>query len=243
MEKNHYMSCVFGLSDYAVRFLVRLLIKNRPGKSGGDRFGAITMKTFSRASRFSIAVFFASNLSFASQEETNLESEAIGGNQVEVETNNSPDRRTQDSDRPIEEIQVLGSRTLYSIRMEIVDEENKIFSMFNELNSDDDFDILCDNIAPTGSHIRQRVCEPRFVTETRARMAQDFMLGMGALNESSDLGVETKLQQDELEKEHLRIAAEYPEYLEMLRKLMNLRTTLESRKDDQWSRGRELFGN
>ena len=77
------MSCVFELSDYAVRFLVRLLIKNRLGKSGGDRFGAITMKTFSRASRFSIAVFFASNLSFASQEETNLESEAIGGNQVE----------------------------------------------------------------------------------------------------------------------------------------------------------------
>ena len=201
------------------------------------------MKTFSRASRFSIAVFFASNLSFASQEETNLESGAIGGNQVEVETNNSPDSRTQDSDRPIEEIQVLGSRTLYSIRMEIVDEENKIFSMFNELNSDDDFDILCDNIAPTGSHIRQRVCEPRFVTETRARMAQDFMLGIGALNESSDLGVETKLQQDELEKEHLRIAAEYPEYLEMLTKLMNLRATLETRKDDQWSRWRELFGN
>ena len=237
------MSCVFELSDYAVRLLVRLLIINRLGKSGEDRFGATTMKTFSRASRFTIAVFFASNLSFASQEETNLESEAIGGNQVEVETNNSPDTRTQDSDRPIEEIQVLGSRTLYSIRMEIVDEENKIFSMFNELNSDDDFDILCDNIAPTGSHIRQRVCEPRFVTETRARMAQDFMLGIGALNESSDLGVETKLQQDELEKEHLRIAAEYPEYLEMLTKLMNLRATLETRKDDQWSRWRELFGN
>ena len=203
------------------------------------------METFSRASRFSIAVFFASNLLFANQEETNLESESetISGNQVEAETNNSPDGRTPDSDRPIEEIQVLGSRTLYSIRMEIVDEENKIFSMFNELNSDDDFDILCDNIAPTGSHIRQRVCEPRFVTETRARMAQDFMLGIHALNESSDLGVETKLQQDELEKEHLRIAAEYPEYLEMLTKLMTLRTTLETRKDDQWSRWRELFGN
>ena len=87
------MSCVFELSDYAVRFLVRLLIKNRLGKSGGDRFGATTMKTFSRASRFTIAVFFASNLSFASQEETNLESEpeTISGNQVEVETNNSPD--------------------------------------------------------------------------------------------------------------------------------------------------------
>ena len=239
------MSCVFQLSDYAVRLLVTLLIINRLGKSGEDRFGATTMKTFSRASRFTIAVFFASNLLFASQEKTNLESEqeTISGNQVQVETNNSPDGGTPDSDRPIEEIQVLGSRTLYSIRMEIVDEENKIFSMFNELNSDDDFDILCDKIAPTGSHIRQRVCEPRFVTETRARMAQDFMLGIGALNESSDLGVETKLQQDEMEKEHLKIAAEYPEYLEMLTKLMNLRATLETRKDDQWSRWRELFGN
>ena len=239
------MGCVFQLSDYAVRFLVRLLIKNRLVKRDGDRFGANTMKTFSRATRFTTAVIFAINLSFASQEETDLESEpeTIGGNQIEVETNNSKDSRTQDSDRPIEEIQVLGSRTLYSIRMEIVDEENKIFSMFNELNSDDDFDILCDNITPTGSHIRQRVCEPRFVTETRARMAQDFMLGIGALNESSDLGVETKLQQDELEKEHLRIAAEYPEYLEMLTKLMNLRATLETRKDDRWSRWRELFGN
>ena len=96
------------------------------------------MKNFSRASRFTIAVFFASNLLFASQEKTNLESkpETISGNQVQVETNNSPDGGTPDSDRPIEEIQVLGSRTLYSIRMEIVDEENKIFSMFNELNSD-----------------------------------------------------------------------------------------------------------
>ena len=219
--------------------------KNRLGKSGEDRFGATTMKIFSRTIQFTIAVVFTSNLSFAGQEETNSESdpETTENNQLEIRTNNSSDSSTRNSDRPIEEIQILGSRTLYSIRMEIVDEENKIFSMFNELNSDNDFDILCDNIVPTGSHIRQRVCEPRFVTETRARMAQDFMLGIGLLNESSDLGVETSLQQDELEKEHLRIAAEHPEYREMLTKLMNLRATLESRRDDQWSRWRELFSN
>ncbi|MFL2873600.1 MAG: hypothetical protein ACJZ8M_09750 [Pseudohongiellaceae bacterium] len=97
----------------------------------------------------------------------------------------------QASDRPIEEIQVLGTRTLYSIRMEIVDEENKIFSMFNELNSDDRFDILCDKIAPTGSHIQQRVCEPRFVTETRAQMTQDYVRGIGMLVESSAVMAET----------------------------------------------------
>ena len=72
--------------------------------------------------------------------------------------------------------------------MEILDEENKIFSMFNELNSDDDFDILCDNIAPTGvildSAFVSQVCD-----RDAARTAQDFVLGIGALNESSDLGV------------------------------------------------------
>ena len=205
------------------------------------------MKIPSRIIYLTFSFLLIPDFSVANQDQENLDTdrEFINEESSEEETSDtdSANSNLADSDRPIEEIQVLGSRTLYSIRMEIVDEENKIFSMFNELNSDDDFDILCDSIAPTGSHIRERVCEPRFVTETRARMAQDFMLGIGLLNESSDLEIETRPQQDKLEQEHLRIAAEYPEYLEMLTKLMNLRATLQARRDDQWSRWRELFGN
>ena len=205
------------------------------------------MKKSSRIIYLIFSFLLIPDFSLANQDQEYLETdrELTNEEQSEEETSDtdSASSSPRESDRPIEEIQVLGSRTLYSIRMEIVDEENKIFSMFNELNSDDDFDILCDNIAPTGSHIRERVCEPRFVTETRARMAQDFMLGIGLLNESSDLEIETRPQQDKLEQEHLRIAAEYPEYLEMLTKLMNLRATLQARRDDQWSRWRELFGN
>ena len=205
------------------------------------------MKISSRIISLIFSFLLIPDFSLANQDQEiqGADREVIGEEQSAEETSDTDlaSGNPRDSDRPIEEIQVLGSRTLYSIRMEIVDEENKIFSMFNELNSDDDFDILCDNIAPTGSHIRERVCEPRFVTETRARMAQDFMLGIGLLNESSDLEIETRPQQDKLEQEHLRIAAEYPEYLEMLTKLMNLRATLQARRDDQWSRWRELFGN
>ncbi len=165
--------------------------------------------------------------------------------QMEQETNsvNTTSTTPQASDRPIEEIQVLGTRTLYSIRMEIVDEENKIFSMFNELNSDDKFDIFCDDIAPTGSHIKQRVCEPRFATETRAQMSQDYVQGIGISVGSSDLETETAIEREEIAKEHLRIAADYPEYLEMLTTLTNLRATLKSRRDAQWGKLREFFGN
>ena len=196
---------------------------------------------------FTVSFLLIPNFLFGNQDRDGIEAgiETESQEQINEETDslNTTSSIPQASDRPIEEIQVLGTRTLYSIRMEIVDEENKIFSMFNELNSDDRFDILCDNIAPTGSHIKQRVCEPRFVTDMRARMAQDYLRGIGMLNGSSDLEVETALEREELEKEHLRIAVEHPEYLEMLTELTNLRDTLESRRNDQWSKWRELFGN
>ena len=196
---------------------------------------------------FTVSFLLIPNFLFGNQDQDGIEAgiETENQEQINEETDslNTSSSIPQASDRPIEEIQVLGTRTLYSIRMEIVDEENKIFSMFNELNSDDRFDILCDNIAPTGSHIKQRVCEPRFVTETRAQMTQDYVRGIGMLVGSSDLEVETAMEREELEKEHLRIAVEYPEYLEMLTELTNLRDTLESRRNDQWSKWRELFGN
>ena len=196
---------------------------------------------------YTVSFLLIQNFLFGNQDQDGIEAgiETESQEQINEETDslNTTSSIPQASDRPIEEIQVLGTRTLYSIRMEIVDEENKIFSMFNELNSDDRFDIFCDNIAPTGSHIKQRVCEPRFVTDMRARMAQDYLRGIGMLNGSSDLEVETALEREELEKEHLRIAVEHPEYLEMLTELTNLRDTLESRRNDQWSKWRELFGN
>ena len=196
---------------------------------------------------YTVSFLLIPNFLFGNQDQDGIEAgiETESQEQINEETDslNTTSSIPQASDRPIEEIQVLGTRTLYSIRMEIVDEENKIFSMFNELNSDDRFDILCDNIAPTGSHIKQRVCEPRFVTETRAQMTQDYVRGIGMLVGSSDLEVETAMEREELEKEHLRIAVEHPEYLEMLTELTNLRDTLESRRNDQWSKWRELFGN
>ena len=196
---------------------------------------------------FTVSFLLIPNFLFGNQDQDGIEAgiEAESQEQINEETDslNTTSSIPQASDRPIEEIQVLGTRTLYSIRMEIVDEENKIFSMFNELNSDDRFDILCDKIAPTGSHIQQRICEPRFVTETRAQMTQDYVRGIGMLVESSAVMAETAIEREEIAREHLRIAAEYPEYLEMLTALTNLRATLKSRRDAQWGKLRELFGN
>lgn len=193
-----------------------------------------------------IASLLFSSVVLAGQDQAEIEQEPEQGEAVEIfaeggsEIGDLVPAAPQVSGRQIEEIQVIGARTFFSLRMQIVEEENKLYGMFNELNSNDDFDIECQKIAPTGTHISQRVCEPRFVIEMRARMARDWVSGIGELNSTSDLGVETADQMEKLEEEHDRIAIEHPEYLETLRSFADLQAALKFKKEDQW---RNLFGN
>ncbi|MDE0733592.1 MAG: hypothetical protein OSB72_11110 [Gammaproteobacteria bacterium] len=193
-----------------------------------------------------IASLLFSSVVLAGQDQAEIEQEPEQGEAVEIfaeggsEIGGLVPAAPQVSGRQIEEIQVIGARTFFSLRMQIVEEENKLYGMFNELNSNDDFDIECQKIAPTGTHISQRVCEPRFVIEMRARMARDWVSGIGELNSTSDLGVETADQMEKLEEEHDRIAIEHPEYLETLRSFADLQAALKFKKEDQW---RNLFGN
>ena len=76
-----------------------------------------------------LTIFMASfllipNLLLGNQDGIESALETKKTTQMEQETNsvNTTSTTPQASDRPIEEIQVLGTRTLYSIRMEIVDE-------------------------------------------------------------------------------------------------------------------------
>jgi hypothetical protein len=193
-----------------------------------------------------IASLLFTSVVLAGQDQAEIEQESEQGEAVEIfaeggsEIGDLVPTAPQVSGRQIEEIQVIGARTFFSLRMQIVEEENKLYGMFNELNSNDDFDIECQKIAPTGTHISQRVCEPRFVIEMRARMARDWVSGIGELNSTSDLGVETADQMGKLEEEHDRIAIEHPEYLETLRSFADLQAALKLKKEDQW---RNLFGN
>ena len=193
-----------------------------------------------------IASLLFTSVVLAGQDQAEIEQEPEQGEAVEIfaeggsEIGDLVPAAPQVSGRQIEEIQVIGARTFFSLRMQIVEEENKLYGMFNELNSNDDFDIECENIAPTGTHISQRVCEPRFVIEMRASMAQDWLLGIGELNSTSDLRVETADQMAKLEEEHDRIVIEHPEYLETLRNFSDLQATLKLKKENQW---RDLFGN
>ena len=57
--------------------------------------------------------------------------------------------------------------------------QNRAFALFNELNVDNDYDIVCRRETPTGSYIPVRTCRPRYVDRLETIASQDFLAGDG----------------------------------------------------------------
>jgi len=64
---------------------------------------------------------------------------------------------------PGEEITVTEKKPIRQLRREMDIAEKSFFSMFNKLNSDDDFDTKCRKQATLGSRKKVQVCMPKYL--------------------------------------------------------------------------------
>lgn len=64
----------------------------------------------------------------------------------------------ESASRPIEESSVVGERTFSTLQLEIESAETEVYGLFNELNSNDEFDVKCVKEVFVGSHFSRRVC-------------------------------------------------------------------------------------
>lgn len=71
-----------------------------------------------------------------------------------------------------DEIIVLG-RSPAEIRAQIKAAEQAVYDRFNDINSDDEFDIHCRQEAHTGSRILRRVCQPNFWRDAQAKAGEE----------------------------------------------------------------------
>jgi hypothetical protein len=76
----------------------------------------------------------------------------------------------------LDEITIEGKK-LYQLRMAVTETEDRFYKLFNELNTNDDYDVQCANQAPTGSRITRRVCKPVFYANAEAEYAQALVGG------------------------------------------------------------------
>jgi len=168
--------------------------------------------------------------------------------------NADPDQESQEnvSQRPIEEIQVTGERTLLTMRNEIIREEENLYRIFNELNSHDRFDIKCKVERRTWSYILARNCYPKFFTdlrraensfglsELRQAFSDDgvdpalFELGLSRIESDRELREKSAGDYQALSEEMLRIASENPDYLNILMKVADLKANYEAARKERF---------
>ena len=86
-----------------------------------------------------------------------------------------------------EEQVVIEDLSVPQLRAEIEKIQTEFYRVFNTLNEDDEFDIICQKFTPTGSNISEVGCEPTFVSEHRGENANDYRLGTDELMSSDGL--------------------------------------------------------
>jgi hypothetical protein len=126
----------------------------------------------------------------------------------------------------VEEVVVPG-RTPENIRVEIERLETAVYDRFNELNSNDEFDIHCFMQAPTGSNIPVRRCAPNFAVRAESaagrQMLRDGRSGAGNNNNPAEQRGQMEEKGRELTAEIQRVAREDEELLRDLMRLDELK--------------------
>lgn len=76
-----------------------------------------------------------------------------------------------------EEIIVRGQR-LEDFRVALEAARVRVYDMFNDLNSNDAFDVTCQVEGSTGTRVRQQTCRPQFKNEIAADAAAAWVHGI-----------------------------------------------------------------
>jgi hypothetical protein len=75
----------------------------------------------------------------------------------------------------VEEIEVTGQRSLLALRMQVEAAQDEVHLLFNELNTDDAFDIVCKVEERYFSKTKEKHCMPRYAWDARAKEGQNFV--------------------------------------------------------------------
>ncbi len=133
----------------------------------------------------------------------------------------------QAADEPdIEEIIVIGELSRSAVRSQIIRVETDIYNFYNANNGNKKLDIVCQNIALTGTRIPQRVCEPVFLTEARNREIRNFIHDFSGVAELQALEANVKTETDAMNAVYAELIEKHASFAEALLILEDLKARL-----------------
>ena len=133
----------------------------------------------------------------------------------------------QASQSEVEEIIVIGELSKPAVRAQIIRVENDIYSFYNERNGNPDLDIICREVALTGTRIPQRVCEPLFWTKARQQETRDFLHDFAGIADLENLSDDVIQETEEMNRIYAELIQQYPSFGEALLVLQDLKARLE----------------
>ena len=141
----------------------------------------------------------------------------------------------------LEEITVTGQRSSYLLRAQIEDAKKALYSSYNDMNLDDQFDVNCRRSDWTGTNLRDLVCWPVFFENAVAQNSQDFLFGNAVLEPVGQLQTQMQRKFDELRANIIKVATENPEVEEALTELGTLEAAYEKRQKECREQAPVLF--
>ena len=94
----------------------------------------------------------------------------------------------------LEEVQVIG-RKLVNLQLEIVAAQDRFYTLYNDLNKNDDFDVFCRYEARTGTQVRKWECKVAFLQEALAHQSQEMFRGWTEASANGRRYVDTPSEQ------------------------------------------------
>jgi hypothetical protein len=136
---------------------------------------------------------------------------------------------------PRQQVEVNARRAKLSVmRAEMATLEDRFYTEYNRLNADHQWDVFCDLEAPTGSHIKLRVCRPRFVDDAMALAAT---LGGGRIVTSGRTAESGQYTADR-ETPITLILRKWPSYEKNMLSLINRNPQLRRMADERETLGK-----
>jgi len=124
---------------------------------------------------------------------------------------------------------VIEDLTPSQLRREIKKIETEFYRVFNLSIEDENLAIICYKHTPTGSNIREELCEPQFLIDKRGANVNDQRFGNDVLLTPQDLRTALATEYAELTAAMTKLSNESEYFRELSGILSALREELESR--------------
>ena len=150
---------------------------------------------------------------------------------------NPTEAEADTGDAAIDEVVVVGEKTAPQLRREIEAVETRIYGLFNDLNDEDEYDIICRREARVGSQIPRTDCKARIYWDALAESAQETMTHRDEHSrfelQSPRVLANRKQHAAVLRQKMLELAKEDPELLQALIKRHQLNKEYSALKNEE----------